>query len=250
MKNHKNCFTLLFCIVFSLYVFGQEFTPIVKQFAKKDYNASNQNWSAGQTHDGIMYFGNNEGLLSFDGSVWETYLLPQHKIARSIMIDKHDRIFVGSFEEFGYFQKNKFGQLIYTSLSAQLKNYEMKNDEIWNIINVNGTIVFQTFTSYFTFDGQQVEGFRCPYTFLFFSTFRNQIYTHTNQLGLSTLKIKSTVVVPVANGSFKSPIVNILAFNKKYSLIVTSNDGLFLFDGQSIIPFHTDVDPSLKSTLR
>ena len=117
--NRKSC--LLSVIIFFLTtLISQEFTPIVKQFSKNDYNASNQNWSVAQCPDGILYFGNNQGLLSFDGSMWKTTRMPQNKIVRSLLIDKDGRIYVGSFEEFGYYTKSKTGRLEYTSLSAKL----------------------------------------------------------------------------------------------------------------------------------
>jgi len=52
-----------------------------------------------------MYFGNNKGLLEFDGTIWDINKLPENKLVRSLMVDKNDRIYVGSFEEFGYFEK-------------------------------------------------------------------------------------------------------------------------------------------------
>jgi len=99
-----------------------------------------------------MYFGNNKGLLEFDGTIWDINKLPENKLVRSLMVDKNDRIYVGSFEEFGYFEKDIYGCLKYTSLSDQLQEYKMQNDEIWNILDFNGTIIFQSFTSYFTYD--------------------------------------------------------------------------------------------------
>ena len=78
LKSHL-VISFLFIALISI---AQEFTPIVTQFSKKDYAASNQNWAVGQDTDGIMYFGNNQGLLQFDGSVWETHKMPENKMVR------------------------------------------------------------------------------------------------------------------------------------------------------------------------
>ena len=67
-----------------------------------DYNAGIQNWSIAQDERGVMYFGNNNGLLEFDGSAWRLYELPTKGIVRAIYISKDGRIYVGSYEEFGY----------------------------------------------------------------------------------------------------------------------------------------------------
>ena len=242
-SSKRNLFVLLLFI--SNLSFSQEFTPIVTQFSKKDYNASNQNWAVGQGSDGILYFGNNQGLLQFDGTLWETNQMPANKMVRSLMI-KGNRIYVGTFEEFGYYEKDVQGQLHYTSLSTQLKGYKMQNDEIWNIIDFNGTIIFQSFTSYFTLRKGEVSGYRCPFTFLFFNIYNKKIYTHTEQYGFSYFDLNSNTFVPVKNDILKSPVVSVLTFDALHALLVTQADGLFLFDGANIVPFKTNVDEELK----
>ncbi|MFT3752451.1 MAG: triple tyrosine motif-containing protein [Paludibacter sp.] len=237
---------LLTLIFISVAAIGQEFTPVVTQFTKKDYNASNQNWSIGQGKNGIMYFGNNQGLLEFDGSMWQIHKMAGNKTVRSLMVDKDGRIYVGSFEEFGYFEPDGTGQLSYKSLSSKLRNYSMQNDEIWTILNLDGTIIFQSFTSYFTFKNGVVKGFRCPYTFLFFNIYNHNIFTHTDQYGLSTLNSGKNKIVPVQNNILKSPVISVLSFDKTRALLATKSDGLFLYDGKSISRFTTNADEELK----
>ena len=247
MDKFMNRFLLVLLLVFPLDLIAQEFTPIVTQFTKKDYNASNQNWSVGQDKDGLMYFGNNQGLLQFDGSRWETYKMPANKIVRSLMPGKDNRIYVGSFEEFGYFEKADDGQLNYTSLSSKLVKYGMQNDEIWNILDFGGTIYFQSFTSYFTFRDGQVKGFRCPFTFLFFNDYDNTIYTHTDQNGFSYFDGKT--FLPVNNNDIlTSPVIAVLPFDEGHALLVTKSDGLFLYDGVDFKRFDTEADSELKKT--
>jgi len=53
MFTKRYCFLSAF-IICCLVLHAQEFTPIVKQFVKKDYNAANQNWAVGQTSDGVF----------------------------------------------------------------------------------------------------------------------------------------------------------------------------------------------------
>ncbi|MFV0391344.1 MAG: hypothetical protein ACK5KP_05610 [Paludibacteraceae bacterium] len=86
-------------------LFSKELTPVVTQFNKKDYNAGNQNWSVAQDSRGILYFENNIGLMQFDGSNFKLFKMPNSSAVRAVYIDKADRIYVGSFREFGYFEK-------------------------------------------------------------------------------------------------------------------------------------------------
>ena len=154
--------TFLLSLVFSslLQASPIPFSPIVRSYSVSDYNAGIQNWSIAQDERGVMYFGNNNGLLEFDGSAWRLYELPTKGIVRAIYISEDGRIYVGSYEEFGYFVRTPYNTLEYHSLKDEVKDFTFHNDEIWNIVCVQGEIVFQSFGSLFFYNGNSVEGIR------------------------------------------------------------------------------------------
>lgn len=110
------------------------FSPIVRNYSVSDYNAGIQNWAIAQDERGVMYFGNNSGLLEFDGSAWRLYELPTKGIVRAIYISEDGRIYVGSYEEFGYFVRTPYDTLEYHSLKNKVKDFAFHNDEIWGIL--------------------------------------------------------------------------------------------------------------------
>lgn len=238
----------LICCIFLLTVglMAQDLTPIVKQFAKTDYGAANQNWAIAQGRDGRMYFGNNQGLLEFDGNHWELIRMPQNKLVRSVYIDSNDRIYVGSFEEFGYFERQYNGRLLYTSLSDSLVNYSMTNDEIWTILEINNRIVFQSFTSYFTLYKDQVEGHRQPVTFLFFTAFGKEVMVNTSQHGLCRLNLETHKLTKFPQETVQGSLLTLLPLDGRRFLAVTVRNGLYYFDGQHFTPFRTDADDLIK----
>ena len=69
--------------------------PAVVNYPKLTYNAGSQNWGIAQDKNGIIYFANNQGLLSFDGTFWRKYPLPNKTIVRSVAVDKNNRIYIG-----------------------------------------------------------------------------------------------------------------------------------------------------------
>lgn len=230
MKFFKKYIFLFF--VFSCNVSAINFTPIVGQFNKKDYKAGNQNWSVAQDSKGMLYFGNNDGLLRFDGSNFTLIKLPNEQIVRSVYIDKNDRIYIGSFKEFGYFEKNKLGILIYTSLLTKLINFNMGNDEIWKILEFDGKIIFQSFKSVFTYNLKSVEGYTCNQTFLFIHEFNNQLYATTLQDGFCRFDLKKKVFEPLQDVPFKSAVIALVSNTDKHAHVVTQSDGVFTFDGK------------------
>jgi len=85
----------------SLQLSAQELLPFVENYNKSNYQGDNQIWNLAQGNDDAMYFANNYYLLRYDGVKWEKYTLPNKTIIRSIMVDG-DRIYSGSYQEFGY----------------------------------------------------------------------------------------------------------------------------------------------------
>ena len=113
------------------------FTPPVGNILPSAYGAGMQNWGMAQDKQGVLYVANNQGLLGYDGRRWGLHLLPSKKTARAVFSDGKEarsRVYVGSFEEFGYFERNAQNSLVYHSLKYLLKGYKFENDEVWKIV--------------------------------------------------------------------------------------------------------------------
>ena len=67
--------------------------PEIINYSKQAYKAGTQNWDICQDINGILYFANNEGLLSFDGTYWKIYPLPNKTIVRSVAIAADNKIY-------------------------------------------------------------------------------------------------------------------------------------------------------------
>ena len=140
---------LSICFFFLLFQFSsaQEIPPVVSYHAE-DYAADNQNWSITQSEDGWIYVANNKGLLSYDGENWSLYKSPNQSIIRSVHAIE-DQIYTGCFREFGFWEKNEFGQLTYSSIS---ENIELGEDEqFWKIIDYKDWIIFQSLNSIYLY---------------------------------------------------------------------------------------------------
>ena len=141
------------------------FIPPVYNYTTNNYRAGNQNWAVSQGSDGVIYFGNDNGLLSFDGTNWQLHSLPNKLSVKSIYIDTvhvPERIYVGSFEEFGFFERDATLQLKYHSLKHLVPDYTFHNDEIWTIYPFGNNIYFQSFSSYFIYNGEEIKAMK-PY---------------------------------------------------------------------------------------
>lgn len=185
-----------------LYTQNIPFTPPVYNYTTNNYRAGNQNWSVAQDKQGVVYFGNNNGLLSFDGTNWFLHSLPNNLSVKSIFIDSvksPERIYVGSFEEFGYFEKDETETLIYHSLKEKVKGYNFHNDEIWSIHLLDNSVYFQSFSKIFVYNGNDIEVLDPYPAVLYFFPIDNITYAQLINSGLA-----------VFNGNNISPKTEIL----------------------------------------
>jgi hypothetical protein len=75
--------------------------PDIINYTRDAYSAGTQNRGIVQDRNGVMYFANYQGLLSFDGNYWKIYPLPNKTVVRSIAIGKDNRIYAGGQDDFG-----------------------------------------------------------------------------------------------------------------------------------------------------
>jgi AraC family chitin signaling transcriptional activator len=134
--------SILFFLVVSAIVSAQELPPI-QNYGIADYEAGNQNWSISQSADKHIFFGNNIGLLEFDGARWTLYPSPNGTIVRAVQA-VGDIVYSGCYMEFGYWNRDKFGTLKYTSLLDKLEQPLKEDEHFWNITAHDEWVLFQS----------------------------------------------------------------------------------------------------------
>src|SRR5258708_3718822 len=149
------CFTCQ--IVFSQNTIG--ITDIINYY-KQDYHAGSQNWGIQQDNDGILYFANNDGLLTYDGNFWHIYPLPNHTIVRSLAIGPDHRIYVGGQGEIGYFAPGANSDWLYTSLNKLIPGQDNDFADVWNTIVFQGQTFFRSNRKIFQLDKDRITVYK------------------------------------------------------------------------------------------
>jgi len=139
--------SLIFLIFFSISSYGQESTnlgiPHILNFTKQEYGAGIQNWDFTQDQNGVIFAANNEGLLSYDGTHWQLYPLPNKTIVRSVVAHNEEgRIYVGGQDEIGYFQKDEHGFLAYHSIKSKIPKKYRELADIWTLFEKEKQVYF------------------------------------------------------------------------------------------------------------
>jgi ligand-binding sensor domain-containing protein/DNA-binding CsgD family transcriptional regulator len=239
--------TLLIYSLFTLQASAASFIPVITNFSSNNYDGGLQNWSIEQGKDGSMYFGNNVGVLSFDGYNWGMAKLPGNAIARSLLVDG-DRLYVGSYENFGYFVRDKYGQYVFTSLWSKLKKFKTHNDEIWKIVKApDGRILFQSFCSWFEYNGTTVTPHYSAKQYpLFFFNVNKKIYVQLMNGGFCTLAGSRFHEIISKEQLDGDDVYGVMQYDKGHLILCTEFHGLYLYNGKTVVPFKTDIDSQLK----
>jgi hypothetical protein len=210
--------------------------PDIANYSKNDYVAGTQNWDIKQDKSGIVYFANNEGLLSFDGKYWKLYPLPNKTICRSIEIGKDNNIYIGGQDEIGYFSPDEHGILSYHTLLQLIPPKDHNFGDVWDIIAKNSDVYFRTSTKIFKFSGSKLSNtFNAPSEWSFLGICNNSIYAHDYETGLLELKNDVWTSIDAQNIIPKNdPITGIISFNKNTLYISSLKNGLFQLNQNSI----------------
>ena len=238
---------IVITLFLSINIFAQELPPIVK-YSPSTYAAGNQNWMIAQDGNHFMYFANNEGLLEYNGSNWTLYPSPNETIIRSVKVID-DKIYTGCYMEFGYWKRQKNGQLKYYSLSNGIKDKILDDEHFWDILKFDQWVLFQSLNRIYVYDTKLnkfsiinpksniLKAFKTE-NGLYYQTFSEGLFEIEN--GTSKLLSNNPIIL-------KNKVKGIFKSNNGL-LILTQSNGFFELSNNSFTKRITNVDSDLQSS--
>jgi DNA-binding CsgD family transcriptional regulator len=223
--------------------------PFVINYDKRTYGGDNQNWSVAVGKNGLTYFGNDKGLLEFDGSNWSLYPMPHNGIVRSVTVGDDNNIYVGSYQEFGFWRRDQHGLLKYVSLSDRfLPQNSLHNDEIWRIVAHDGKIYFQSFSNIFIYDGRQVSILDPDSSMVLLVKANGRLFIHLVGKGLFEIIEDAFRIIPGSEIFAGDEIKVMLPYEGNRFLLGVSGRGMFVFDGSVFSVWDNPVNSLLASS--
>lgn len=247
----RKVYFLLFVLFHVRFVYAQNTIgiPNIVNYPKQTYHAGSQNFGIGQDGSGIMYFANNNGLMSFDGTFWRIYSLPNKTTVRSLAIDKNSRIYVGGQEEFGYFDAGKNGELIYTSLKNLIPKQDNDFADVWNICIFNNSIFFRSNKKLFELKNNKITVFK-SINWGFLGCTQKELIAHNYEKGLVILINGNWM--PVIKKDTLPANINVSAtidIGNDSILITSLADGAFILHNGQFSAFKTNAIKDISSKI-
>ena len=215
-------------------------SPFIQNYTPKEYNASTQNWAIVKDNRGIMYFGNSNGVLEYDGTNWKLIKISNNSTVRSLSIDSTGTIYVGAVGEFGYLMPDSIGNMKYNSLITQLDTIDKKFKDVWHIRTYRNKIYFSTYNALYQYNPKYKDetiSNNTPFKIwkpeksfesLFFVN--NILLIKQSEIGLLQIINDSLHFIKGSELFANTSIYLMLPFKDNQILIGTPSKGLYLYN--------------------
>ncbi|KAA0227956.1 GHKL domain-containing protein [candidate division KSB1 bacterium] len=227
--------------------------PFIRNYSPKEYRADIQNWAIVQDDRGVMHFGNNLGVLEYDGVAWRLLRLPNKSYVRSLAKDANGRVYVGGVGDFGYLASDSIHGSAFVSLLPHVPEAERGFADVWGIYATASGVYFRTASHLFRWseDSRQIKFWKAATSFHGSFEINETLYLRQWEIGLLKLEADSLVLMPGGAQFADERVYVMLPFpgDDQKILVGTRTQGMFIFDGVSFRPFKTAADEFVKANL-
>lgn len=226
--------------------------PFINNFSPKDYKSGPLNWCVLQDNRGVMYFGNESGVLEYDGLYWRKIEVPGNQTVRSLAMDKNGTIYVCAGIDFGYLAIDSTGEEKFKSLLPFIDEKYRNFAEVWDVVTSSSGVFFKTDNAIFRWNGKNITVWDSVSALRLY-TIDGTVYSRNRRIGL--MQIEGDSLKIISDGGFFSSIgvYDMLPFKRNSTgkiesiLITTNADGLLVQTDNKFAPFKTEADSFLKN---
>lgn len=238
-------FLFLFFFLFTISELSASWNNIIVNYKKEVYGKGAQTWQVTFCNN-WTYFANKNGLLQFDGSKWDLLPLNNGLDVRSVFHSRaSNRVYVGGINEYGYFEPNISGKMIYHCMSDSVTSPLRSIGNIWRIHENDNALYFQA-------DGYVLKYLNKRHTLIpanskidCSSLINGILYIGTNK-GVMILIGNKFFPLPGAQELTSKRIRGIIP-HKNGVIIATAYNGLYYWDGKMVAPFVTGQEKFLSN---
>ena len=210
----------------------------ISNFNQRDYGSLQeaQNLSVVQDQMGLLYFGNANGVLEYDGVNWRFIRVGNGIYVSSLACDAHNTIFLGTTGgDFGKLMRNQKGDLYYQSLAEQLDHTEIPFTSIWRTHIVGEKVFFQSYEALFVYENGKVETVLPQTSFHLSFKVENEFWIRQREMGLMKFEDGKLLMLPGGDIYKDIGICQILPSEgeKNKYIIFTFDQGFYSYDALS-----------------
>ncbi len=206
----------------------------ITHYTRNDFNADSQFWSICTAPDGTIFFGNNDGVIIFDGEHWQKLNLPNNSSVRSLEIDSKGMVYAGGYNEVGMLKKNSNGKYFYKSLMDELQLEGKNVENIWDIKASGDRILCRSFNELILITNKIATHIPANTSFIYSNLIGKDYYIQDSNYGILKLAPNSSEpVMAFAREQYNNEeIVAILPGNVAGNVILITKQGT-IYEGSA-----------------
>jgi len=214
--------------------------PFITNYAPNLHNANPQNWYIEQDHRGVMYFGNSDGILEYDGYNWRLIKTPRNNVVRSMDCDENGRIWVGGAGEIGYLAPDSTGKMSFVSLTPHVPEYKRNFNDVWGTSSFDDGVYFSAFRENFRWFEDSLHVIeQDSNSFVFIGTIDNSLYRYQFREGIYKKEGDAYKLLPGTKELFQNTgLSDISKYDEGEILILTRARDFYVHDGKTLKPLH------------
>lgn len=230
---------------------GQYGTPLLSNFKPKDYNGGTQNWAIAQDQRGLLYVGNNVGIMQYDGAHWRMIPTRNKAVVRSLAVTENGRIYVGSKGEIGYIDPTLPAKQQYVSLLSAIPSQYRQFQDVRQTFVASDGIYFISRDHIFRYQPDTtaqsaIKVWTSRTTFLKAFQIQDRLLVKEQNSGLLELQ-QGDFSLLAGSEAFADINLFMLEQFDQNTLLAGSREGdLYQFHQQQLSRWHTTVDPALR----
>lgn len=228
--------TVLLVCLFQLSILNtiaQNIKLPVTNYTTREYGRGYQavNYAIILDNRDIVYSGNANGILEYDGSDWKFIRVRLGAYVTSFSKDPQGTIFVGSQNEFGFLAPDMTGSMNYYSLSDSLPEADRFFTTIWKTYILENRVFFQADENIFIYENGKIQIIYPETSFHTSFVLNNKFYVRERLKGLIDYTSGEPEYVPGGEYFSNLGIFAMLPVeNSDKIFVATQEQGFFMID--------------------
>ena len=220
--------------------------PFIRNYAQKEYGGEYQNWSITQDGRGVIYVGNNQGVLEFDGVRWRLIRTPRRNVVRSLGVDGQGRVYVGAVGEIGYLEPGPDGETRYVPLEGLLGEADRHFTDVWDTAASPQGMLFQTRERLLLFANGRFQIIPASTSFHVAFVVGGRTFVRQRSLGLMELREGRLTLLPGGERFKQESVFAMLPLPGQDILVASRKIGFWRLTPAGLVPVPTPADPFFK----
>ena len=221
---------------------------LMEHYGVRTYGMHPRNFHITQDNRGIMYFANAYGVLEYDGKYWNNISLPNGNSGLSLALNKSGNVFVGSYNELGFLNIDAIGKNKYQSSFQNISTTQNNIGGVEYIIPYENQMLYCSLNGIYTLKDDKYKSVypsNKNNVFQFVNKINHVVYVQESDKGLCQL-VNGKLELLKNGELFKNSKIKDIIPLPNQTLLVVQSDGVFMFDYNTLKPWHSNTNKILQ----